>query len=555
MRSREDILSILDLLKNTPSERLESETLEFKQFIDERALHNSSDFTDEICALANKQGGTIIVGVRDSSNINNQNLPDQLEGFETADTAALQERISGRLRPSLALDLYNVIFDGRNYLVIQVPRKRDSLVMTSRGRACIRDGKQSRPMSPEEVERAVKALQAYDWSDELLEVLPHVALDVHSVEEAQKDFEGKRGTKTLDVNAFLEAIGATRNGVLTKAGLLFLGRDNQIREHLASYEYRFTWRTAGGKLKVNDVWQASLWKTISRAKAHFESCNRFIEFKSRGKKYSTPAMDPIAFHEAFLNALVHRDYSKDGMVSVNYNGHRLVICSPGDFYGGVTAENIARHEPRHRNKALARMLMLYQLVDRAGMGVIRMGVNSLKYGRGFPQFSEREGNVEVAMDVEYLRPGVFVLTESHSDDVSISDLLVLNAVYEIGYCSIGKLMKQVGKVHNEPWKAIQKAAETFLAIELCGKKDGIFVRVKADWAPLLEVLKQFRTPTTSQKHVRLFDYMIRHGEASNSDLTGLLGYSYASQTSKFLREARYVRRKGSGSTARWSLAP
>ena len=427
--------------------------------------------------------------------------------------------------------------------------------MTSRGRACVRDGKQSRSMSPEEVEKTVKALQTYDWSDELLEISPQAALDVQSVEEARTDFEKKRGTKTPDVNAFLEAIGATRNGVLTKAGLLFIGRDDRIREYLASYEYRFSWRTAGGRLKVNEVWQASLWKTIRKAKSHFDSCNRFVDFESSGKKYTTPAMDPIAFHEAFLNALVHRDYSKDGMVSVNYNGHRLVICSPGGFYGGVTAENIARHEPRHRNKALARMLMLYQLVDRAGMGVIRMGVNSLKYGRAFPQFGEREGSVEVAMDVEYLRPGIFILTESHPNDLGISDLLVLNAVYEIGYCSIGKLIKQVGKVHNEPWKAIQKAVETFPAIELCGKKEGIFVRVTAEWGPSLNAVKQFRTPTTSDKHVKLFDYLMRHNEASNSDLTGLLGYTYASQTSKFLREARYVRRKGGGSSVRWSLVP
>jgi predicted HTH transcriptional regulator len=553
MQTVDDLLAIFDALKTTPSERLESEYLEFKEFTDEKALHNSSDFTDEICAFANKHGGTIVVGVRDSSNIKNSLWPDQLQGFEVSDIAALQERISGRLRPSLSLEIFNLLFESKNYLIVQVPRRKDSLVATSRGRVCVRDGKQSRPMSPEEIERSVKALQTYDWSDELLEVSSQVALDVQSVEEAKRDFEQKRGIHKPDVNSFLEAIGATRNGALTKAGLLFLGRDDYITDHLSAYEYRFTWRTAGGRLKVNDVWRSSLWKTIAKAKAHFESCNKYVDFESNGKKYSTPAMDPIAFHEAFLNALVHRDYAKDGMVSVSYNGHRLAISSPGGFYGGVTAENIARHEPRHRNKALARMLMLYQLVDRAGMGVIRMGVNSLKYGRGFPQFMEREGSVEVSMEVEFLRAGIFVITEAHTDDLGISDLLVLNAVYEIGYCPVAKLLKQVSKVHNDPWKAIQTAVETFTALEFCGKKEGIYVRVEANWGPVLMIAKQFRTPATSDKHVKLYEYLMRHTEASNADLTGVLDYTYASQTSKFLREAKYVRRKGSGSSARWSL--
>lgn len=109
--------------------------------------------------------------------------------------------------------------------------------------------------------------------------------------------------------------------------------------------------------------------------------NEIIEIEYNNQKYKLTLLDDIAFHEAFLNAIVHRDYSQDGIIAINYKGDELVISNPGCFYGGVNADNISFHEPRHRNKNLAKVLMAFQMVDRAGMGVLCISLNSLKYGR------------------------------------------------------------------------------------------------------------------------------------------------------------------------------
>src|SRR5688572_25527962 len=98
------------------------------------------------------------------------------------------------------------------------------------------------------------------------------------------------------------------------------------------------------------------------------------------------------------------------MVSTTYAQGRLTISSPGTFYGGITAENIRLHQPRHRNKALAKILMAHHLVDRAGMGVLRMSIGSLKYGRSLPEFREAHESVEVSMQAEYLRAAIAVIS-------------------------------------------------------------------------------------------------------------------------------------------------
>ena len=261
----------------------------------------------------------------------------------------------------------------------------------------------------------------------------------------------------------------------------------------------------------------------------------------------------MAFHEAFLNALVHRDYSLDGMISVNFTGDKLSITSPGGFYGGVTAENIALHEPRHRNKALAKTLMLYNLVDRAGMGVLRMGLRSLIYGRSFPTFTEKFDSIDVSMHAEYLRPAIFVKTCDDLDRYGITELLLMNNVYETGYAPVKTLQRQLKTVTDDPWRSIQAAIKTEDSLELCGNKSGVFVRAKSEWTKFYQISKAFRTPGASDKHVKTYAFLKKHGESSNEDITRLLGHNHSSQTSAFLRDAEYVQRTGSGPSARWYL--
>lgn len=478
--NKSEVLATLEQLKVMPSERLESEEIEFKEFQSEASLHNSKELAEEISALANLRGGAIIIGVRDSSKITQSRWQEQLVGFDHVDAIATEERIKGKLNPRLAIGINQVTFEGRNYLWITVPRRRDTLVTTSSGKVCIRDGRSSRPMTPDEIESAVKSLQTYDWSAEILDLDPINALDEVATGEALEDFQRRRQLPPiLGIQAFLEAIGATRNGSLTKGGLLFLGRTDVIARELGDFEYRFTWRTRSGNLIINDVWSSCLWVAIKHARRHFEQCNSTETFEDEGHQYRVPALDPQAFHEAFLNALVHRDYSVDGMVSVVYANRKMTITSPGEFYGGITA------------------------VERFG----------------------------------------------------IPELLILNSVYEKGFVSVSVIEHQLARITDSPWQAIQSAVEELPYVELCGTSSGIYIRTTRPWARLFKVTRQLKASRASEKHVKLYTYLKRHGEASNRDLTELLGHSHSSQTSSFLREAAYMRRRGIGPSARWFLVP
>jgi ATP-dependent DNA helicase RecG len=325
-----DISNLLLKAKCCPSEELESESIEFKCYGSVQALHNSKDLAQEISAIANANGGIIIIGVKDSSDVPSEIWTAQMQGIPPIDELETQERIQGKLQPRIPITVANILFESRNYVVVRIPHRSDTLVSTSSGKTCIREGRSSRPMTPSEMENAVKSLTSYDWSAEPVEVDPIESLDSTALEEARKDFLERRSlTDELTNTAFLEAIGATYNGQLVKGGLLFLGKNDQIRKYLGDYEYRFSWKTSSGKLLTNDVWVGCLWHTVKRAKHHFNNCNSNTTFHYKDKEFTVPLLDPIAYHEAYLNALVHRDYTSEGMVSVTFAAQQIVITSPG----------------------------------------------------------------------------------------------------------------------------------------------------------------------------------------------------------------------------------
>ncbi len=558
--SQNPVKEVLEKLKGAASASIESDSLEFKEYTNERALHNAKDLAQEISALANKDGGRIIIGVRDSSNITGNNWSSQLVGFEHIDLITAKDRITGKLKPKIDIHMEQIAFEGKVFIVINVPHRKDTLVTTSSGKVYIRDGRSSRPMPPREIESAVKSLQTYDWSAEVLpDFIPLESIDLKTLQDALNTYRRLRSEKdlspTISTLNFLEAIGVTKNGIITKGGLLFLGKEDIIRKALGEIEYRFSWKTRSGSLKINNIWTGCIWSALQRAKMHFKKCNRTWDIEYEGKYYKAQLLDEVAFHEAYLNALVHRDYSSDGMVSVNFTGSKLVITSPGSFYGGVTADNIALHEPRHRNKELARILMLFQLVDRAGMGVLRMGIRSLMYGRSFPRFRETIDSVEVTMDAEYLRAPIFVITVDNTDNFGIPELLILNSVFEVGFITVNKIQKQLSKVANDPWQATLDAVKRLGDyVELCGSRSGVYIRVNKDYKDFMKVGKTLKVSPASEKYVQLYCYLKKHETASNEDLTGLLNYSYSSQTSTFLKRTEYVKRTGHGPNAKWLLS-
>ena len=492
---------LLKNLRSCSSEELESEQIEFKGYRDTKSFWNNiSEIAKELTAFANKRGGCLIVGVKDSSDIENQDWPSQLVGIEKIDELEIKKRLRDKLRPHVELNIMNHEYEGKNYIIIKISDQVDTLVGTSGAKYYIRDGRESRPMEPLEIQNTVKSLRKYDWSQDIIEVSDvDGCLDSDVIDSAIEEFGNLREYgSNPPVKIFLESIGATINGKLTKGGLLFLGTQESIEKYIGRIEYRVSKKERGGCLPINEVWIGSLWGAIEKTLSIFDEIIKYTEFTYDGKKFAFPTMDKIAFNEAFINALVHRDYTSDGMVNVDFTENRVTISNPGSFYGGVSTDNIFLHQPRHRNKALSSIFMNFKLMDRAGQGTKRMTVNSLKYGRKKPVFLNKNNSVEVIFESNSINKDLFVKT-AEFNNYDVAEFTIINNLLKISKVDLKTIYDELKSISNTPWLEIKDAIDRIDYIDIEGDNNGAYLKVK-DKPGLLKRI--FRPKKKRTEHFR-----------------------------------------------------
>ena len=182
-----DVLATLEKLKENPSEKIECETVEFKESLDAKKL------PEVICSFANHLGGVVIIGVRDGARLSGSRRVDQLVGHDDVDKDDLEKTIRGQIQSHVDFRVESVRFESKNYIAIFVLKSFDGLATTASGKVYTRKGRDSVPMTSDEIERAVKSSQNYDWSADSLARMDLSALDEGDVERALSEYVAIRG--------------------------------------------------------------------------------------------------------------------------------------------------------------------------------------------------------------------------------------------------------------------------------------------------------------------------------------------------------------------------
>lgn len=103
-----------------------------------------------------------------------------------------------------------------------------------------------------------------------------------------------------------------------------------------------------------------------------------------GRRRRKKAFPPDAVREAVVNAVVHRDYAREGTdIEVSLYDDRLEVISPGRLPNGVTVEKMKEGVVRvARNELLKEILRDYGYVEHYGMGVRHRIIESMRSHNG-----------------------------------------------------------------------------------------------------------------------------------------------------------------------------
>jgi ATP-dependent DNA helicase RecG len=376
----------------------QGETLNI-EFKSDKAGLPDRELIATVVSLANTEGGDILLGVEDDGVITGLKQTH-------SDAVGLAALIANRTNPSLSVRVEIVKIGAGEVAHIHVPKSRQ-LVATSEGllqrRRLLASGKPGAfPFYPHEfAQRLSSSSVGLEYVDPskipFVSLTPDVfnPLERQRIRESIRRYGGDTSLISLEDSELDGALGLTDtiDGIRrpTSAGLLLLGREETLRRHIPAYEVAFQ-VLEGTAVKVNEFFRKPLLQTFEEIERLFSARIEEKEFQKGLFRVAVPNFDHVVFREAFVNALVHRDYNRMGAVHVCIDDDGLTISNPGGFVEGVTLQNLLVTEPRPRNQRLADIAKRIGLAERTGRGIDRIFAGLLRYGRAAPDYSRSDAS-------------------------------------------------------------------------------------------------------------------------------------------------------------------
>jgi ATP-dependent DNA helicase RecG len=386
-----EVQAALDAIKSGAVPRtLETDTLDFKT--QGKSIPDTLKGLAEAAAcFANARGGTLVVGVTDA-----QPGPAAFVG-SGLDPVLTQRRIFELTDPRLTVAIDRVERAGHELLVLTVPSSPD--VHAVGGRSTERIGTSCEPMSNSRIATLVAERRGDDWSAQDSD-LDLAALDPVATGLARSMLERsnnplRRGYAREPDADLMRVLGlVTARGTLANAGALLFTRRLDHSEQL-SYVHR---RTPAGELLVNEHLSTPLLPSIQRTFDLIEArLDRTPVNLPGGQQLQLADLPEAAVREAVINAVMHRDYRRLGVVQVEHTATRLVVTSPGPFVSGVTVHNLLTTSSRSRNPMLSGAVRTLGLAETAGTGVDRMYAEMARIGHQPPTFLADLDQVRVTL--------------------------------------------------------------------------------------------------------------------------------------------------------------
>ncbi|WP_319506319.1 RNA-binding domain-containing protein [uncultured Methanolobus sp.] len=506
----------------------ETLTIEFKS--DLKSLPDR-DLVAAVVSLANTEGGNLLIGVEDDGTITGVHK-------NHTNSTGLASLIANKTNPPLSVRVYLFEVEEGGVVCIHVPKSRQ-LVSTSEGllqrRRIMADGKpEAVPFYPHEFAQRQASMGLLDISSTPVTSLSEKELNPlerHRIREAIRRYGGDTSLLPLADEELDSALGLVTNinGIRhpTIAGLLFLGREEILRQHVPAHEIAFQ-VLEGTDVRVNEFFRKPLLQTFEEIEKLFSARVMEKEIQVGLYRVPVPNFERRAFREAFVNALVHRDYSRLGAVHVRLDDDGMTISSPGGFVEGVNLQNLLVTEPRPRNPLLADIAKRIGLAERTGRGIDRIFEGVLRYGRTTPDYSRSDSNSVILRlsnaeaDMDFLQ---MILRQEQliGRTIPLSSLIILSRLRQERRLTTADLSSSIQKSEHETRSIIEKLVESGL-VEAHGTKRGrtytLSAKVYVKSGEKAEYVRQAGFDTIQQEQMVL-SYISKHGSIKRADVMDL----------------------------------
>ena len=393
---------------------------------------------DNIVRLAKAEGGVLLLGVEHDGRFTHASSRHATSPDPKKLQAAIFHNTQPRIKTKVSViplsDVHIIAIEVPSYPKIRAPKSSASPPEATETNAL-----EPSPLYVHEQTSRRANLSQLDKSAQLCIGISDQDLDPLEFERIRQTIPRLHGDTTLlelsdtELAQALQLLETTDQGLVPNvAGLLLLGKEHIIQSYIPTHEVAFQVLNAQGDVQVNDFFRKPLLATIEAIQHRFDARVEEEELMIGMFRLPLPAYSRIAFREAVLNALLHRDYSQQNTVFIQWHHDHLLLTSPGGLLEGITLHNLLIHEPKPRNPRLYNAAKRIGLVEKTGRGVDRIFYDQLRCGHPAPSYARTDADaVRVVMHGGKANRAfarlVYELTESVQQlgQLSVDELLIL----------------------------------------------------------------------------------------------------------------------------------
>ena len=353
----------------------EGYNLEFKE--------NFTDSLDkEMCAFANSVGGRILLGVNDKGAIVGVNPTNRLK--------SQIQNISRNLDPKLGV----VIEAVENVLIITVPEGNNKPYSIS-GKFYERQGTNTQQLTRDEIREFFKK-EGLLLFDEKINQKFDIEKDID--DKAFETFLKKsKITPPKDRIDLFRNLSLIEEHKMKNAGVLLFA--NNVTRFITNAQIICVLFQGKSKYKILDSaeFDSDLYSSYENAITYIKSkLNK--EFIIKGGPHEEHLELPEdAIREALLNAIAHRNYFSNAIISVYIYSDRIEFVNAGGLVKGLKISELGKIS-LPRNLLLFGLMHRMDLIEKAGSGIRRMRDAMKEYKLEGPKIEADEDWFTVAFN-------------------------------------------------------------------------------------------------------------------------------------------------------------
>jgi len=505
-------------------ESKEGQFLEFKSCYEgpkgrikrRKAKDVARDIAETLSAMANADGGTLLVGVEDDGIVSGVDYPsDKLK--------LLLEVPSTLIRPVLRPNIERLFYESKLTLMFEIGYSLDTHQLTD-GRYLLRVGDKNQPFPAEQISALKQAKTGTLYERQFIPIASFEDLDWQLLEKFKEGVKDPRSPQELLHDEYRLLDFRDAKPYLTMAALLLFAKD-PLKWHprcgVDFVKFEGTERKYGAdlnivkRIRIEEPLLELVPNAYATIKEHVKERVVLHDLFFR-ERFEYPE---FAWQEALVNAVAHRDYSLTGSsIEVWMFDDHMEIRSPGRLPDPITLDQLLRRERVHfsRNPLIVRVLTDLGYMRELGEGIPRMFDEMEKNFLQPPEFKEEAFMFSVTLkntpifDLETQR----WLLRFSDYGLNLRQMRVLAYARQYGGGSFtNRMYQKIAEVDRDwAYREIREMVQAGIVIRPRGKYRYLVLE-PAEAIPLLE------------ETVQIGKIVLAKGFVTNSDVRNALGFT------------------------------